>query len=335
MVRTQYVVWGGLALLCLLLAAHVQEAAEMNRAYLWLLRPAAGSAQPPALADSARGAEAAGHVAAALGADALAVGAFTRALALGRDTALVHWYLAEALRRTGDVSGAIVQYRAARAAPYFLQEGLTLRHHKDWPGAEQALRMALAITPDDAELNSVVGQFYWEWGRHSEAGAFWSAAAALETRAYERGLRLGEVALSVGDDGAALQALQSLMAQQPTRPEAYRRLAETLVFRGERAEAVSVLQSGLARAAPNYGLCLQLAQLYELAGDYAEAERVLELAGRIDPHSDEAWLLRGQNAMARLRMDEAVQDFQRALQIDPENPETRAWLERVQALTPQ
>ena len=334
MVRTHYVVWGGLAVMCLLLVAQLRDAAETNRAYLWVLRPA-GSGQPPALADSARGAEAAGHVAAALGDDALAVGAFTRALALGRDTALLHWHLAEALRRRGDLEDAIVQYRAAGAAPYFLQQGLSLRHHKDWPGAEQALRMALAITPDDAELNSVVGQFYWEWGKREEAGAYWSAAAALETRAYERGLRLGEVELSAGDDAAALQAFQSLKAQQPARVEAYRRLAETLVFRGERAEAVRVLESGLERATPNYGLCLQLARLYELAGEYAGAERVLELAGRIDPHSDEAWLLRGQNAMARLRMDEAVQDFQRALQIDPENPETRAWLERVQALTPQ
>jgi Flp pilus assembly protein TadD len=219
----------------------------------------------------------------------------------------------------------------AKAAPYFMQQGLMWRHQQNWLDAEMALRLAAQIEPTDLSIQSALAQFYLEWGRPDEASLHLRQALSLETRVYERLLLQGELAQLAGQTAAAENFFREALRAQPTRPEAYRQLAAALDALGQRAEAIKVLRTGLRESPPTFSLYLHLAQWLTQQGDFAEADRLYEQAQRLDPHSDEPWLLRAQNALAWHHEDDAEVYLQRALELEPNNAETQVWLKAVQS----
>src|SRR5712692_699331 len=192
---------------------------------------------------------------------------------------VTRFQLGEAYARAGDMPSAIGQWRAAHAAPYFLQRGLMLRHQQDWIGAEIALRTAIAVAPDDANLQTTLGHFYWEWARPDEARAHLRAALNTETRPYERLVLQGELAHLDGRFADAENLFREALRAQPARPEAYRRLADLLAAQGRPVDAIRVLGDGIGRVPPTLGLYLRLAQLLTQQGHFAEADRWYQQAG--------------------------------------------------------
>lgn len=278
---------------------------------------------------SARAAEAQGVLALEQGDARAASVSLLRALQWGRAGDLTHWRLAEAFERMGASDQALAQWRAANAAPYFVNQGLARRHLKDWSGAELFLLRAAAIDPRNAAIAHTLGVFYWEWGKFDAARKQLLAAQHLETEPYEATLVRGELAQLNGDFKNATDRYREAIALLPTRPEAYQHLSDVLGDGGETEQAIMLLKQAVARAKPAYSLRLKLAHLLMSGANYDEARQVLEQAQNEDVNSDEAWILAAQLELAQADPVRALVALQNASRREPQNAELYYWQGRA------
>lgn len=272
------------------------------------------------------------HVAEAQGVLALDQGdaraasiSFSSALQRGRADALTHWRLAEALDRMGESKQALIQWRAANAAAYLLNQGLARRHSKDWGGAERFLLRAAEIDPQDATIAHTVGVFYWEWGKFEAAREQLQVTQRLETRPYEAALVRGELSQLKGDFKDAAERYREAIALLPARPDAYQRMSDVFVADGKSDQAIALLEQALAHVKAGYSLRLKLAQLLMQGANYDQARQVLEQAQIANPKSDEAWILAAQVELAQGQAGRALEDLQKASSRAPQNAETYYW----------
>jgi tetratricopeptide (TPR) repeat protein len=272
-----------------------------------------------------------GRIALSQGETQRAIRLLSQVIMLGRASDVIYFQLGNALADAGDIQSALTHWRAAHAAPYFLQRGLALRHQKDWSGAEAALRTAVSIEPDDRSLLLVVGNFYWEWGNVVAARTYLRRALELETQPYDQFILRGEMAQLEARVEDAVVIYQEAVRAQPSRAEAYRRLAQTLDAQDKYADAIDVLSDGITRAPSELSLYLQLGPLLTREKEFAQADQLYQQAQHVDTQSDEPWLFRAQNALAWGHAAEAEQYLLRALQLEPNNPDTHAWLAEVRA----
>jgi len=260
-----------------------------------------------------------------------AIAYFSRALSLGHGSQVTHFLLGLALDQAGNHTAAIVEWRQAHAANYFLQRGLTLRHQKDWKRAEAVFQQATLIAPTDATLQRTVGIFYWEWGNLDQALAHFRRALEFEHGPYEQAILRGEIALLEGREDGSEREFRVALLDQPRNPLAYRRLAELLAQTHRKEEAIATLKTGIERAFPTFDLFLRLGQFYAEDGQLLEAKRAYARASTLDPFSDEPLVLLGANAFAERDFADAEWYLQRALERAPNNAATHFWIARVRA----
>jgi tetratricopeptide (TPR) repeat protein len=161
--------------------------------------------------------------------------------------------------------------------------------------AEQTLRQAIRLEPDDAVAYANLGRALLGLGRPEEA-----AAALREAVAYDLGnaayhADLGRALYGLGRDEEAVQALGEAVAYQP----------DTADYQGD------------------------LGQALFRAGRLPEAERALREAVRLDPDSAAyqaafGWVLLGQD-----RDDEAEAALREAVRLDPDSAGYQADLGRA------
>ncbi len=154
--------------------------------------------------------------------------------------------------------------------------------------AARQLERALERRPQDFWANFCSGACAYRRGRHADALAGFSAAAALAPEFAEvyhnRALAhaaCGNVPAALRDYGRALALAPGLAASAVNRG--------LLHFReGRHAQAVADLESALEHGAEPAALHYNLALVHQAAGDDAAARRHLEQALRHDPRHAEA-----------------------------------------------
>jgi spermidine synthase len=179
--------------------------------------------------------------------------------------------------------------RAEKAAPdnpqvSFYLGRLYIRQGQD-ELARQALERCLRLSPRDGEaLGSL---------RDLEARARrWERAIELQQRLiaaqppqlYAEWARLGELYLSIGETGAAVEALRASLELEPLGYVAHRHAAKLLAHAGEVQKAIGEYRF-LIQYYPTFDaeLYLELAGLYQKIGNPSAARQTLEKARRIFP----------------------------------------------------
>ena len=203
----------------------------------------------------------------------------------------------------------------------------------------------------------------------AQAAAVRRAALAEETRllAQEQGLLAeaqASLASAVASARAALQDMARLQAAQATaEAAALNQQALAAYEAGRRQAALVLLEQAVALTPDDTAMTLNLARLYSEAGQFARAEALCADAAALLPENSPALaytrgllaLRRGDPALAvelftqaagaadsipcRLRLAEAhyraghpqqaVAEWRRVLSLDPDEPEARGWLEKI------
>ncbi|HNR34776.1 MAG TPA: tetratricopeptide repeat protein [Candidatus Hydrogenedentes bacterium] len=119
---------------------------------------------------------------------------------------------------------------------------------------------------------------------------------------------------------AALMDREATMAPPP-RSEAYSRfLAGTLYERkGQRAKAIAEMRAASDLAPDSVALSIQLIRFYLDGQDYANARMMAERALQQAPGNANLWILLGEILHQSNDPEKAIECFQKALEIDPEN----------------
>jgi tetratricopeptide (TPR) repeat protein len=129
----------------------------------------------------------------------------------------------------------------------------------------------------------------------------------------------GAAALDRGQQKKAETLLAQAVNAWPTDPEARRHYAESLWQRGDRTEAILQLEEA-NRLAPDDSVVLaRLAEMYLATGKFNQARQDADRAIALDPKLPQAWAARGGALQATGQLEAAQADFLRALNYAPKD----------------
>ncbi len=203
-----------------------------------------------------------------------------------------------------------------------LQAARRRRAAGDLPGALQRLERAAALRPGFADVQFILAQVYEESERASEARAALERAVQINPRYFEARLALARVLTDQGEAQAALRHLQvaaqtsppaiapavaQLLARgdAPATRDGLEQLCERTRGSGTQADAVESVREAL-RNGQTQAAIAALQQLLQAQPGYADLHNLLGIA------YDQGGMV-----------DDAVEEFERALGINPEYTEAR------------
>ena len=331
-------------------AVELRPAAAAPR--VWLIRAHLDAGRPGSAAPHVRDAldrhpgvaavrVEAGRVALALGDDRGGVAHLTAALAMDPEATVIHYPLAMAYRRLGDLERA--RYHLARrggragggaeaGAPARLPDPLLavlrgrLRNPQsyrdrafqaaatgDWPEAAARFREAVEAEPEYAAMRLNLGSALERTGDARGARAQFEAAIRLDPRAARAHYSLGLLLERAGRDAAAVERFTAAVAHRPSFVAAHLSLADALRRTGRLEQALvhyrRVVALEPADAAARFGEAMALVRLER----YREARERLTAATAVHPARPEF-----AHALARVLAaapDDGVRDGARAWEL--------------------
>lgn len=219
----------------------------------------------------------------------------------------------------------------------------------------EALRVAEQLSakePDDAQLHFSLGVLLASQQQYKAAQPELEKADSLQPGTFEIAFNLGQVCLRNGDDKDAALALTRALGLKPDAPEALFLLAQVDVNRQRPLDALDLLVRANKLSPDNPDILYLMAQISISQGYYEDALAPLNRAIQIDPHrldvreslaeclfhvdqmdkaiegfttliqmkpSARAYSFLGLANTHLGRFDDAAQDFQHALRLDPHN----------------
>ncbi len=162
-------------------------------------------------------------------------------------------------------------------------------------------------------------------------------AALLHCQELERqGLASGDVwalagraRAALGQTAEAFQELERATFTDPGQVEAWMALAELYQGQGRAAEAERAWNAAAAAGRKRSLVALRRGIAAFRAGDLVAAESHLQGALRLQPNLASAERMLGELQLAQRRPDRAIAFFRRALDEDPEDPQTQLGLARA------
>jgi tetratricopeptide (TPR) repeat protein len=144
----------------------------------------------------------------------------------------------------------------------------------DWGGAEQELKRALALNPDDGDALDLYGRVCAALGRYDEALALQKRAQELDPLSHR--LDVVSTLLRAGRYHEAVMDARDAVELDPGHDRARATLGWSYFLSGRREEGVTELERAAA-IAPDSTLWLgQLGQAYAIAGATTRAHEILE-----------------------------------------------------------
>lgn len=192
---------------------------------------------------------------------------------------------------------------------------------------------------DDPKVKVYIGRSHFELGRDDSARLAFEAAIAQNDSLAEAHARLSHLYDQNGDLEQGLSYARRALALQPENPD-YRYLVGSMLLRSGRTEqAVEQFRQVVARKPGHseayYGLGQALARLQrpeeasralavaDSLGQIDDGLREYETKTRLYPDDPAAWATYGYALYQVGRDEEAMQAFQTALHVGPENVEVR------------
>jgi tetratricopeptide (TPR) repeat protein len=274
-----------------------------------------------------------------------AVEAYGRALQLVPRDVPALTYQAEALRQLGRQEPAESAAQRAlaidptcTAAKALL--GQMALDRRDFRTAATLLDEALAATPQANRLHYLLAMAWRGLGDPAKAGEHFAQAGSVGVRPADpwfdelASLRTGErvhmargkTAFDAGRFADAAEQFRRALAARPESVEARLNLAAALGELGQRAEAASLLREALRLAPDQANAHYNLAVLLAAEGTppaTAEAGEHLSAALAVRPNDVDALRLRARLRRDGGRLEEALEDYTRAVELAPADETAR------------
>ncbi len=186
-------------------------------------------------------------------------------------------------------------------------------------GAISALRGALTTNPRFMEAAYFLGAALLKEGRYLEAEEALTFAHDLGGNSSDVLFHLAQCRFQLGKHEAAESILMELLEKKPDLAQARYLLGLIRHFEGRHDEALQLLREALSQNPYLSAAELDMALIYSQRGEWGDAEEIFErLTGR-DAADPDLFGFVGQAHLARGQVDEALDDFTKALELDPDN----------------
>jgi len=194
------------------------------------------------------------------------------------------------------------------------------------------LELALAVhdQPNDALTYTYFGSSLLKAGKLDDSEFAFQRATRLDPRSARAYLGLGSVQFRRGDLKSAQSSFEQAIKLDSKNMEAYLGLAQVYYQQGLPAHAAEPLKKLIALDPKHAGTAWYF--LGKMYGDSHQSDLALDAlqhAVALDPNRAEYWRDLGQLTKHYSRLDEAEQDFGRAIKLRPEDPLSYYWLGQV------
>jgi C-terminal processing protease CtpA/Prc/Tfp pilus assembly protein PilF len=197
--------------------------------------------------------------------------------------AKIHLNEAESLRTAIVRQREIVASRPADAAAR-VQLGVLLRRQPDLSAAAEALRAAVAIRPDDAAVRLQLGAVLRDAARYTEAASEFRAVSRDENLGALASHNLAYCARRMDDSTLEVSAWRGALDANPRDAYAYRRYLMALGRSGKVAEEAALLKKAIKERPTDPLPRIQYALLARAGGAEEESVRALLDALTIEPN---------------------------------------------------
>lgn len=287
---------------------------------------------------------------------------YARAIELAPDNLLAHRRLGLLLDNRGDFEPAISHYRRGLSAadnPY-MQTRIRLARLYNLTGRyRETVELFGDNAPEVSTIpaaNFVLGNAHLGLNEVDQAISSFEIAARLDPESQKAHLALGIVYRLNGEYERSLEELRAATRAQPDLPEGYlqtgetllqmnrfdealrsfekaaaassnpvfvrHRVAEAYIDQNQRREAIAVYRELIASDQAVLATYDLLATVYQMDGRIEEAEETLKAATAAYPRDHNAFFRLGFYYGTVKKFDQAIAQFERALDIAPEDVQT-------------
>ncbi|HEY6342816.1 MAG TPA: tetratricopeptide repeat protein [Bryobacteraceae bacterium] len=221
------------------------------------------------------------------------------------DPASAARYFEEAAKRDPDSSNRLIQWADA------------LGDTGQWALAEEKLRRATELAPDDPRAWGRLGWAMWQQNKAGEAQAALEKAISLGPEVAELYNNLGLVLWGVGDRPGAEKQFRAALRIQPGIAEWRLNLGRALASQGQMAEASFQMQESV-RLKPGYAEArVDYARVLTDLNHPADAEKQAKAAVQADPRSGPGHEILGSLLYGKGDLSGATRELSEAVQLQP------------------
>ena len=265
-----------------------------------------------------------GNVLSALGRFEQAETHLRRAIALNPEAHKAHLSLGNVLYKQGRYAEALDAAQVAiEQDPEFSEAhsnlGAILSALGRFEQAETHLRRAIALNPAGRDAHHNLGAALHKQGRYAEALEAAQVAVEQDPEFSEAHSNLGAILSALGRFEEAETHLRHAIALNPQHIDPFRKLIEVLMPQGRYDEAIEALAQAVALAPASPQVAELHFQMGRAAEENGQDEMAAEYYGRtfeLDPHHAKAIRRLAHLKLEQQRYDEALQLFQRLIDID-------------------
>lgn len=206
-----------------------------------------------------------------------------------------------------------------RKFDYFYLEGTRLAQKGEIDAAFDMLRQAAAVDTMSASVKYALASYYLQLNKPQIAYDMIKDAARIDKDNYWYGMMLANLAQNLGDNEQAEKAYQTLIANNPQKPELNYMLAETYAQKGEYQKAIDSYEKMEQSMGIMEPITLQKVKLYKaLKNDekaYAEVEKLIKAY----PQEIGYLILLGDIYLNDNKDDKALEMYDRAEKMELDN----------------
>jgi serine/threonine protein kinase/tetratricopeptide (TPR) repeat protein len=196
--------------------------------------------------------------------------------------------------------------------------GLALKLEKDMSGAEKEYLQAIQLNPAYAYAHYWYAMLLGEMGRGEESRKELETAFELDPLSVVILVYLADTKWESGDSLEAAELMERALEIEPTRVATYWAFGGGLRRAGRLEDAVRVYKRAIEIDSTYRGAHNQLCYTYNEMGDFEKALEAADNYVRSLPNEPDAYDTRGDIYAYNGRLNQAIENYRKALEVDPE-----------------
>jgi tetratricopeptide (TPR) repeat protein len=209
--------------------------------------------------------------------------------------------------------------------------GIAAAHLNQQERSVNALQHAATLAPGDEEHWLNLTRQLMDMNRYTDAISAVRDGLAANPKSYALRLRLGAAHLAAGHYADAEVVFRDLVAAGDPLPTGYVGLAQVLMRTGRAEEAAAELAAAEQKLGPSFLLSYFQGLAFDRAGKPQPAMDAFQKAVQLNPNNPEAHLSLGKTELGLGRANDAISELQETLRLDSNNEQAKRLLSKAYA----